>query len=109
MSERIQELEAQVEALKQENKDLNEVLESLNEILLVQGEPSRLFERVIAKPQPCILLSKNLNSRQIAELVDTIDVVQVKYKDEDRFAFILVLHKADPEIYQPQIIDFWRD
>ena len=90
-------LQAENETLKAENEDLNYVLETLNEILLLDNEPSRLYERILVKPQLCILLNKELTTKQVFSIAETLDTVQVSYNNEDRFAVLLHFHEVDPE------------
>lgn len=88
-------LEAENKALKAENTELNYAIEALSEILLLSEEPSRLYERILVKPQLCILLNKDLTDKQIFSIAETLDTVQVKHENSDRFAVLLKLYEHD--------------
>ena len=90
-------LKAENQALKAELENLNFVLESLSEALLIGNDPSKIFERILVKPQLCILLNPNLTYKQIAQIVDVLDVVPVDHENEQRLAVILTTHRIDPE------------
>ena len=85
------------ETLKQEIEDLNFVLEAMSEALLISDDPSKLYERIITKPQLCILLNEELTTNQIFELAQALNLVQVEHEGQQRFATLLSVHKLDPD------------
>lgn len=97
MENEIQALQAENAQLKTDIEELNYVLETLNEVLLLQGDPSRLYERIILKPQLCILLNKELTNVQLFNIADVLNTVQVEHEGESRFAVLLSVHEVDPE------------
>ena len=90
-------LQAENTQLKADIEELNYVLETLNEILLLQNDPSRLYERIILKPQLCILLNEKLTNTQIFSIAEMLTTVQVDHEGKKRFAVLLSVHETDPE------------
>ena len=90
-------LQAENAQLKADIQDLNYVLETLNEVLLLTNDPSRLYERIILKPQLCILLNPELTHKQIFNVAEVLNTVQVDHEGEMRFAVLLSVHEVDPE------------
>ena len=97
VEQEIEALENRITELEAENEELNYVLEALNEILLLSDDPSRLYERIIAKPQLCILLNPELTHKQIFSIAQELNIVQVEHEGEKRFAVLLAVHETDPE------------
>ena len=97
MSTELETLQAENAQLKADIEELNYVLETLNEVLLLSADPSRLYERIILKPQLCILLNKELTNKQIFSIAETLTTVQVDYESEKRFAVLLCVHEVDQE------------
>ena len=102
-------LALQIEELIEENERLVDVLNSINDAVFNQDDSSKYYEKIMTKPQLCILLKKDISERYVANICESgLHVDIANYEGEERFVVLLVLHTID-ETKDTKIISYWNE